>query len=115
MIMLNTDAHNPNVKRKMTFDEFRNINRGIDQGADVPEPLLRQLYMGIQETAITSGVEASVVTFFNAAHEGALHKLASEGVKRWSARYFVLNSHCLYYFKSKEVCAWFLRVPCCSR
>lgn len=37
-IMLNTDAHNPNVKanRKMTKKQFVSNNRGIDGGKDLP-------------------------------------------------------------------------------
>ncbi len=40
VIMLSTDAHNPAVRRKMTAEEFRRMNRGIDDGADLPEELL---------------------------------------------------------------------------
>jgi len=44
VIMLNTDAHNPQVKRKMTAEQFLRNNRGIDDGADVPAAHLRELY-----------------------------------------------------------------------
>eukprot|EP01134_Creolimax_fragrantissima_P002486 CFRG2486T1 len=43
-IMLNTDAHNPNVKRKMTLEDFIRNNRGINDNEDLPEPFLRQIY-----------------------------------------------------------------------
>lgn len=45
-IMLNTDAHNPNVRkdRKMTKEQFINQNRGIDDGNDLPERMLSDLY-----------------------------------------------------------------------
>ena len=36
VIMLNTDAHNPQVKVKMTKEGFIKNNRGIDDGADLP-------------------------------------------------------------------------------
>ena len=35
LIMLNTDQHSPNIKNRMTKDQFVNNNRGIDDGADV--------------------------------------------------------------------------------
>lgn len=45
-IMLNTDAHNPNVRkdRKMKRDEFISQNRGIDDGDDLPKEMLGELY-----------------------------------------------------------------------
>lgn len=39
--MLNTSLHNPNVKDKPPFERFVSINRGIDNGADLPEELLK--------------------------------------------------------------------------
>ncbi|KAJ6836811.1 brefeldin A-inhibited guanine nucleotide-exchange protein 2-like [Iris pallida] len=44
VIMLNTDAHNPMVKNKMSPDEFIRNNRGIDDGKDLPEEYMRTLY-----------------------------------------------------------------------
>jgi Sec7 domain len=41
MIMLNTDAHNPNVKHKMDENQFISSNRGIDDGGDLPEEFMR--------------------------------------------------------------------------
>lgn len=39
--MLNTSLHNPNVKDKPPFERFVSINRGIDNGGDLPEELLK--------------------------------------------------------------------------
>ncbi|ORZ35604.1 hypothetical protein BCR44DRAFT_1513085 [Catenaria anguillulae PL171] len=47
LIMLNTDAHNPAVKRKMSVTDFVRNNRGIDAGGDLPAALLRRLYYEI--------------------------------------------------------------------
>ena len=47
VIMLNTDAHNPQVKNKMTLEGFLRNNRGIDDGADVPAEHLTELYKRI--------------------------------------------------------------------
>lgn len=102
--MLNTDAHNPSVKRKMSFDDFRRAYRLMDAGAEITDAMLRQLYSNIQGNRISGDVEASVVTFFNARHEGELGKRSSGAVKHWAMRYFVLSDHCLYYFNSREVC-----------
>ncbi len=34
VIMLNTDQHNPQVKKRMTFDEFKRNTRGVNDGGD---------------------------------------------------------------------------------
>lgn len=47
LIMLNTDAHNPNVKRKMSLLDFLRNNRGIDDKKDLSEDFMRQLYFNI--------------------------------------------------------------------
>uniref|UniRef100_A0A061RZG9 Brefeldin a-inhibited guanine nucleotide-exchange protein 2-like n=1 Tax=Tetraselmis sp. GSL018 TaxID=582737 RepID=A0A061RZG9_9CHLO len=44
VIMLNTDAHNPMVKVKMTKEGFISNNRGINDGHDLPQEYLSDLY-----------------------------------------------------------------------
>jgi len=44
VIMLNTSLHNPSVKDKPTVDQFISMNRGIDNGGDLPRELLISLY-----------------------------------------------------------------------
>jgi hypothetical protein len=39
--MLNTSLHNPNVRDKPGLDRFISMNRGINEGGDLPEDLLR--------------------------------------------------------------------------
>ncbi|EPQ27561.1 uncharacterized protein PFL1_04699 [Pseudozyma flocculosa PF-1] len=48
VIMLNTDAHNPQVKHRMTLQDFIKNNLGIDDGKDLPEDYLRAVYDEIQ-------------------------------------------------------------------
>ncbi|OVA07712.1 SEC7-like [Macleaya cordata] len=52
VILLNTDAHNPMVKNKMSPDDFIRNNRGIDDGKDLPEEYLRSLYERISRNEI---------------------------------------------------------------
>lgn len=40
IIMLNTSLHNPAVKDKQTIEQFITMNRGIDNGDDLPRELL---------------------------------------------------------------------------
>ncbi|KAI4356815.1 hypothetical protein L6164_000804 [Bauhinia variegata] len=52
VIMLNTDAHNPMVKNKMSADDFVRNNRGIDDGKDLPEEYMRSLFERISRSEI---------------------------------------------------------------
>ncbi|MQL77395.1 hypothetical protein Taro_009810 [Colocasia esculenta] len=53
LIMLNTDQHNPQVKKKMTEDEFIRNNRAINGGKDLPREYLSELFFSISNNAIT--------------------------------------------------------------
>lgn len=53
LIMLNTDQHNPQVKKKMTEDEFIRNNRAINEGKDLPREYLSELFQSISHNAIT--------------------------------------------------------------
>ncbi|KAI7807252.1 putative cytohesin 4 [Triplophysa rosa] len=44
IIMLNTSLHNPNVKDKTTLERFISMNRGINNGSDLPDDLLTHSY-----------------------------------------------------------------------
>ena len=53
VIMLNTDAHNKNMKQKrMTKAEFVKNNRGINDGNNLPEDFLGEVYDEIQVNEI---------------------------------------------------------------
>ena len=43
-IMLNVDQHNPQVKKRMTKQEFIKNNRGINNNADLPEHVLTDIF-----------------------------------------------------------------------
>ena len=44
IILLNTDAHNPSIKKKMTKTQFINNHRGIVEGEELPQEYLKKLY-----------------------------------------------------------------------
>ncbi|KNC53966.1 cytohesin-4 [Thecamonas trahens ATCC 50062] len=102
LIMLQTDLHNPSIKRKMTKDEFSSRLRGIDGGSDVDTQLLAALYDDIAANPIAMEVEdETAATFADANKKGYLRKRGGR-IPTWRRRYFVLTGHCLYYFKSEE-------------
>merc|ERR1711994_1072025 len=48
IIMLNTSLHNPSVRDKPSVDQFVSMNRGINDGGDLPRELLVSLYESIK-------------------------------------------------------------------
>ncbi|KAI9332211.1 hypothetical protein BDR26DRAFT_649613 [Obelidium mucronatum] len=52
VIMLNTDQHNTQVKKRMTKADFLKNNRGIDEGKDVPPVILEAIFDEIQTNEI---------------------------------------------------------------
>jgi brefeldin A-inhibited guanine nucleotide-exchange protein len=44
VILLNTDAHNPQIKRRMTKSDFIKNTRGINNGENLPEPFLSPIF-----------------------------------------------------------------------
>jgi brefeldin A-inhibited guanine nucleotide-exchange protein len=58
LLMLHTDAHNPNMKKdaKMTKDQFIRNMRGIDNGKDLPQSQLSGLYDRIVAEEIMTDV-----------------------------------------------------------
>lgn len=49
LAMLNTDLHNQNVKRRMTVEDFIKNLRGADNGNDLDEHMLTNMYSRIQK------------------------------------------------------------------
>lgn len=112
VIMLNTDAHNPAIKKqnKMTKIQFIQNNRGINNGNDVDKEYLEKIYDSIVAEAIQMKPEVQTA-FTNAEKKGYLTKQGGR-VKTWKKRWFVLtNNNSLYYFRSpddeKNPLGWF--------
>uniref|UniRef100_A0A674P5G7 Cytohesin 1b n=1 Tax=Takifugu rubripes TaxID=31033 RepID=A0A674P5G7_TAKRU len=106
VIMLNTSLHNPNVKDKPSVQRFTAMNRGINDGGDLPEDLLRNLYDSIKNEPFKIPEDDGndlTHTFFNPDREGWLLKLGGR-VKTWKRRWFILTDNCLYYFEYTTNC-----------
>lgn len=61
-IMLNTASYNPQVKDRMTKLDFLKMNRGINDGSDLPEDMLSAIYDDIlkSEIRMKDEIEAAV-------------------------------------------------------
>uniref|UniRef100_A0A1A9UYX6 PH domain-containing protein n=1 Tax=Glossina austeni TaxID=7395 RepID=A0A1A9UYX6_GLOAU len=101
IIMLNTSLHNPSVKDKPTVEQFISMNRGINNGGDLPRTLLESLYESIRTEPFKIPQDDGndlMHTFFNPDKEGWLWKQGGR-YKSWKRRWFILNDNCLYYFE----------------
>lgn len=52
VVMLNVDQHNPEVKHRMTENDFVRNNRGINGGKDLPPEMLKEIYHSIRNYEI---------------------------------------------------------------
>ncbi|KAF9009101.1 hypothetical protein BDQ17DRAFT_1349527 [Cyathus striatus] len=79
VILLNTDAHNPQIKKRMTKQDFIKNNRGINDGSDLPEELLSSIFDEIvhNEIRMKDEVESSLATISSG--PGIAGTLASMG------------------------------------
>ncbi|CAK1547265.1 unnamed protein product [Leptosia nina] len=101
IIMLNTSLHNPSVKDKPSPEQFVAMNRGINNGGDLPQELLLSLYESIKTEPFKIPEDDGndlMHTFFNPDKEGWLWKQGGR-YKSWKRRWFILNDNCLYYFE----------------
>lgn len=81
VILLNTDSHNPQVKKRMTKTDFVRNNRGINDGSDLPEDLLNAIYDEIQlnEIRMKDEVEQGALLALSASTPGIAATLANVG------------------------------------
>ncbi|KAJ3476149.1 hypothetical protein NLI96_g11367 [Meripilus lineatus] len=78
-IMLNTDAHNPQVKVRMTKADFLKNNRGINDGADLPEEFLLSVFDEIVNNEIRMKDEMDAVPMPLTPGPGLANALANVG------------------------------------
>ncbi|EDS30359.1 cytohesin 1, 2, 3, 4 [Culex quinquefasciatus] len=89
------------VKEKPTVEQFISMNRGINNGGDLPRELLESLYESIRTEPFKIPQDDGndlMHTFFNPDKEGWLWKQGGR-YKSWKRRWFILNDNCLYYFE----------------
>lgn len=77
--MLNTDAHNPQVKNRMTKADFLKNNRGINDGRDLPEELLGSIFDEIVSNEIRMKDEVEAAPVAIAPAPGFANALANVG------------------------------------
>ncbi|KAI5835636.1 Sec7-domain-containing protein [Schizophyllum commune Tattone D] len=57
IIMLNTDLHSPQIRKRMTFEDYSKNLRGVNDGQDFTEEYLRRIYENIRKQEIVMSEE----------------------------------------------------------
>lgn len=60
VVMLNTDQHNPSIRKKMTADDFVRNTRGINDKKDLPRWFLMEIFESIAAVEIRMSDEAGM-------------------------------------------------------
>lgn len=90
-IMLNTDAHSPQVKHRMTKSDFVRNNRGINDGENLPEAFLLAIFDEIQNNEIRMKDEVDMVNL-PATGAGIANALANVGRDLQKEAYILQSS-----------------------
>lgn len=78
--MLNTDAHSPQIKKgRMTKADFMKNNRGINNGEDLPEEVLSNIYDEIQANEIRMKDEVEAAAGTQTPSSGLANALSNVG------------------------------------
>jgi len=116
LIMLNTDAHNPSIKKeeKMTKQQFVNNNRGINKNENLPTEYLEKLYDGIYENEIQSDFERE--EFIQWDFQGFLQvQEVGDGPfvkkKSWKRLWCIITGHTLFIFEYPTDASPYLILP----
>ena len=97
LIMLNTDAHSSQIKKKMTQQEFVNMNRGINDSGDLPTPFLESLYLGIT----TNEIKIKQLQPWEKAREVSTASTKPSKSKLFNAESAAMVKHSQELFKAK--------------
>jgi Sec7-like guanine-nucleotide exchange factor len=65
IIMLNTDQHNPNLRRRMTFEDYQRNVRGLNSGENFNAEYLKSIYEAIKKNEIILAEEHGGELGFN--------------------------------------------------
>lgn len=91
-ILLNTDAHNPQIKNRMTKSDFIRNNRGINDGDDLPEEFLSSIFDEIQHNEIRMKDEIDAAVTLPTAGAGLANVLANVGRDLQKEAYMLQSS-----------------------
>lgn len=104
-IMLNTDAHNVQVRTKMTERQFIDNTQCNPGGGNIPDDFLMDLYRRILDEEIVLEPEKSCFPEAIMKGWGFLHSRGNKN--HWKQKWLVLSGNCLYICKKPSVRIFF--------
>jgi len=81
VILLNSDQHNPKLKRRMTVKDFISNNRGINEGENIPEDVQARIFESIRLNEIKTPDSGSLVHGLSPARWADLVQLIRRGYR----------------------------------
>ncbi|KAI0797843.1 Sec7-domain-containing protein [Abortiporus biennis] len=87
IIMLNTDLHNPQIRKRMTIEDYTKNLRGVNDGADFSAEFLQNIYDSIRKREIVMPEEHTGQLGFEYAWKELLQR------SRQAGRYMICNSN----------------------
>mmetsp|Transcript_22366 Transcript_22366/g.31180 ORF Transcript_22366/g.31180 Transcript_22366/m.31180 type:complete len:822 (-) Transcript_22366:53-2518(-) len=114
LIMLNTDAHNKAIppEKKMTKQQFVRNNKGINQGKDLPEAYLSDLYDSIVSNEISMDYQRDDIVQWDL-QGSVLLQAVGKALKKPSPKkkWCIVSGNCLYAFNAPQDASPYLIVP----
>eukprot|EP01119_Soliformovum_irregulare_P025671 TRINITY_DN9576_c0_g1_i1.p1 TRINITY_DN9576_c0_g1~~TRINITY_DN9576_c0_g1_i1.p1 ORF type:complete len:942 (-),score=219.11 TRINITY_DN9576_c0_g1_i1:22-2847(-) len=115
LIMLNTDAHNPSIKKsnRMTQEQFISNNRGIDEGKDLPREMLENLYVSIVTNEIQMDYERDDIMTWELQGHLQVKEVEQKilGKKNWHRKWCIISGQTMFFFNEKTDHSPYLIVP----
>ncbi|CAD8161380.1 unnamed protein product [Paramecium pentaurelia] len=107
LMMLQTDLHNERNLDKMTFAQFTNLAKGINDGENLPQEMLQGFYTRIQKTPLALHAKEQAKRALEQANQvdfrkrhAILAKEAEDSLKKWFKEHS--NQDAFYYVNSIE-------------
>lgn len=97
VVMLNTDLHNPCIKRKMAVENFVSQNRGVNGGGDFPPELLHDIYDMIMDDEIRDKTQDH---FSDAIYRSWCGHCAGTGKRKYKRRWVVVDQSGFFILSS---------------
>lgn len=104
-VLLNSDLHNPVVKRRMTVRDFIVNCRGAISEEELKDEVLHEIYDSIKNEPFhfKSANTDEILALSAPRAKGRLEKRGQGWLGTWKAHFFVLANSCLYYFNDTHV------------
>ncbi|KAI5124326.1 hypothetical protein M0805_008933 [Coniferiporia weirii] len=99
IILLNTDLHNPQIRARMSLEDYRKNLRGVNDGSDFPPEFLNNVYESIRKREIVMPEEHTGQVGFGYAWKELLARTRLSGSLRSCNSSFFDNTMFVYVWR----------------